>query len=133
MVTRQMVSNTGQVITIQGQIADPSKPFRVTLAWTDAPGNVAANPVVNDLDLQVDFGGQTYLGNQFSGSVSVAGGAADPLNNLESVWAPTGASGDFTIRIVGANIAGDGVRATAISRSDFALVVYSVQSQGRGR
>ncbi len=129
----KMVSNTGQVITIQGRIADPSKPFRVTLAWTDAPGSAAVNPVVNDLDLQVDFGGQTYLGNHFSGAVSVAGGTADHLNNLESVWAPAGASGDFTIRIVGANIAGDGVPGNGdLTDQDFALVVYNVQSQGSG-
>lgn len=129
----QMISNTGQVITVQGKIADPSKPFRVSLAWTDAPGNAAANPAVNDLDLQVDFGGQTYLGNQFTGAVSVAGGTADRLNNLESVWAPAGASGDFTIRIVGANIAGDGVPGNAdLTDQDFALVVYNVQAQGAG-
>jgi subtilase family protein/Big-like domain-containing protein len=127
------IANTGQVITLQGRIADPSKPFRVTLAWTDAPGSPAVSPVVNDLDLQVDFGGQTYLGNHFSGAVSVAGGTADPLNNLESVWAPAGASGDFTIRIVGANIAGDGVPGNAdLTDQDFALVVYNVQSQGSG-
>src|SRR5262249_57277200 len=41
--------------------------------------------------------------------VSVEGGTADPVNNLESVWAPAGASGDFTVRVVGANIAGDGI------------------------
>ena len=86
----QMIANTGQVFTIQGRIADPSKPFRVTLAWTDAPGNAAVNPAVNDLDLQVDFGGQTYLGNHFSGPVSTPGGTADRINNLEAVWAPVG-------------------------------------------
>jgi len=129
----KMVSDTGQVITIQGRIADPSKPFRVTLAWTDAPGSAAVNPVVNDLDLQVDFGGQTYLGNTFSGAVSIAGGTADRLNNLESVWAPVGASGNFTIRIVGANIAGDGVPGNGdLTDQDFALVVYNVQAQGSG-
>jgi len=129
----QMVSNTGQVVTIQGKIADPTKPFRVTLAWTDAPGSAAVNPVVNDLDLQVDFGGQTYLGNHFSGAVSTAGGTPDRLNNLESVWAPAGASGDFTVRIVGANIAGDGVPGNSdLTDQDFALVVYNVQGQGTG-
>jgi len=129
----KIISNTGESITIQGRIADPSKPFRVTLAWTDAPGSAAVSPVVNDLDLQVDFGGQTYLGNQFSADVSVAGGAADHLNNLESVWAPAGASGNFTIRIVGANIAGDGVPGNGdLTDQDFALVVYNVQAQGAG-
>jgi len=128
-----VVSNTGDVITVQGRIADPSKPFRVTLAWTDAPGNSATAPQVNDLDLQVDFGGQTYFGNHFSGAVSIAGGTGDRLNNLESVWAPPGASGDFTVRIVGANIAGDGVPGNDdVTDQDFALVVYNVQSQGSG-
>jgi len=129
----KVVSNTGDVITVQGRIADPSKPFRVTLAWTDAPGNSATAPQVNDLDLQVDFGGQTYFGNHFSGAVSIAGGTGDRLNNLESVWAPPGASGDFTVRIVGANIAGDGVPGNDdVTDQDFALVVYNVQSQGSG-
>ncbi len=129
----KMISNTGEVITIQGRIADPSKPFRVTLAWTDAPGTAAANPAVNDLDLQVDFGGQTYLGNHFNGAVSVSGGTSDRVNNLESVWAPAGSSGDFTIRIIGANIAGDGVPGNGdLTDQDFALVVYNVQAQGAG-
>ena len=129
----KMISNTGQVVTISGKVSDPSKPFRVTLAWTDAPGNAAANPAVNDLDLQVDIGGQTYLGNHFSGAVSSTGGTADHLNNVESVWAPGGASGEFTIRIVGANIAGDGVPGNGDSTDqDFALVVYNVQGQGGG-
>ena len=129
----KMISNTGQVITIEGKVSDPSKPFRVTLAWTDAPGNAAASPAVNDLDLQVDIGGQTYLGNHFSGSVSTSGGTADHLNNVESVWAPAGASGNFTIRIVGSNIAGDGVPGNGDNTDqDFALVVYNVQGQGGG-
>lgn len=129
----QVISNTGQVVTIQGKIADPSKPFRVTLAWTDVPGTTIASPLVNDLDLQVDFGGQTYLGNQFSGSSSTTGGIADRKNNLEAVWAPPGASGDFTIRIIGANIAGDGIPGNGdLTDQDFALVVYNVQGQGSG-
>jgi Subtilase family/Bacterial Ig domain len=129
----KMISNTGQVTTVQGKVSDPSKPFRVTLAWTDAPGNAAANPSVNDLDLQVDIGGQTYLGNHFNGAVSTSGGTADHLNNIESIWAPPGSSGDFTIRIVGANIAGDGVPGNGDNTDqDFALVVYNVQGQGGG-
>ena len=129
----QLLSNTGQVITVHGRVADPSKPFRVSLAWTDAPGNLLASPAVNDLDLQVDIGGKTYLGNQFTGAVSVEGGSADHLDNLEGVWAPQGASGDFTIRIVAANIAGDGVPGNSdLTDQDFALVVYNAQSPSSG-
>lgn len=128
-----VLANSGQSFTVQGRIADPSKPLRVTLAWTDAPGNPLASPVVNDLDLQVDVGGKTYLGNHFSGAVSVEGGSADRLNNLEGVWAPQGVSGNFTIRIVAANIAGDGVPGNAdLTDQDFALVVYNVDSGGGG-
>jgi subtilase family protein/Big-like domain-containing protein len=123
----QPLSDTGQIITVKGHVADPTKPFRVTLVWTDAPGNLLANPVVNDLDLQVDVGGNTYLGNVFAANVSTTGGPADKLNNVESVWAPDGVSGDFTVRIVAANIAGDGVPGSGdLTDQDFALVVYNV-------
>jgi hypothetical protein len=123
----QPLSDTGQVITVKGHVADPTKPFRVTLVWTDAPGNPAASPVVNDLDLQVDVGGKTYLGNIFAGNVSTEGGPGDKLNNVEAVWAPDGVSGDFTVRIIAANIAGDGVPGSGdVTDQDFALVVYNV-------
>ena len=128
-----VLANSGQSFTVQGRVADPSKPLRVTLAWTDAPGNPLASAVVNDLDLQVDVGGKTYLGNHFSGAVSVEGGSADRLNNVEGVWAPQGVSGNFTIRIVASNIAGDGVPGNAdLTDQDFALVVYNVDSGGGG-
>jgi hypothetical protein len=125
----QMLSNTGQVFTLHGRVGDPTKPFRVTLAWTDAPGTPAASPVVNDLDLQVDIGGKTYLGNSASGAFSIEGGTADHFNNLEAVWAPAGASGDFTIRVVAANLTGDGVPGNSnLTDQDFALVVYNTES-----
>ncbi|HKS40270.1 MAG TPA: S8 family serine peptidase [Blastocatellia bacterium] len=129
----QVIANTGQVVTVSGHVADPTKPFRVTLAWTDAPGPTAANPIVNNLDLQVVIDGKTYLGNRFAGAVSVEGGTADPLNNLESVWAPTGASGEFTVRIVGANIAGDGIPGNSdTTDQDFALVIYNATNESGG-
>src|SRR5262249_40748087 len=129
----QILERTGQVYLIHGHVADSSSQFRVTLAWTDAPGNPAANPSVNDLDLQVDVGGKTYLGNVFAGSASVSGGSPDRRNNLESVWLPAGATGDFTVRIVAANIAGDGVPGNNDpTDQDFALVVYNAGSQTGG-
>jgi hypothetical protein len=130
----QVFSSTGQSFTLEGTIVDTSKPFRVTIAWTDAPGTVVANPAVNDLDLQVEIDGKTYLGNRFSGQTSVEGGTADHLNNVESVWLPAGTNGDFVVRVVAANIVGDGVPAnTDPTDQDFALVIYNAQSgQGDG-
>jgi subtilisin family serine protease len=127
----EVISETGRVITISGRVGDPNKPFRVTLAWTDAPGSPAANPVVNNLDLQVEVDGKTYLGNRFNGDVSAEGGSPDPLNNVEAVYAPAGVTGEFIVRIVAANISGDGVPGNGDSTDqDFALVVYNVDSEG---
>jgi hypothetical protein len=130
----QVLDSTGQVYTLKGRINDPSKPLRITLAWTDAPGSPAANPAVNNLDLQVDLGGKTYLGNHFGGAFSIDGGSADSLNNLEAVYAPLGSSGEFTVRVVAANIAGDGIPGNNdATDQDFALVVYNaVVSNGGG-
>ena len=101
--------NTGELWTTTVGVPDPSKPLKISLTWTDAPGAVGANPaLVNNLDLEVDSDGQTYLGNVFSGGASATGGAADTLNNLENVFvmAPGGSA---EIRVRATNIAGDGV------------------------
>jgi hypothetical protein len=79
---------------------------------------------VNDLDLLVTVGTSIYRGNRFSGGRSVTGGAGDPRNNVENVYLPAGATGQFTVRIVARNIAGDGLPGNAdITDQDYALVV----------
>src|SRR5439155_311641 len=76
-----------------GTIADPSKPFRVSLVWTDAPGSTTGNAYVNDLDLEVTIGGTIYKGNVFDGATSAADGSFDSRNNVENVFLPAGVSG----------------------------------------
>jgi len=44
-----------------------ANPFVFTLAWTDPPGPTSGNAFVNNLDLLVTVGGNTYKGNVFSG------------------------------------------------------------------
>ena len=118
---------SGQVRTINGTISNSSKPFRVTLAWTDAPGSTTGSAWVNNLDLEVIIGGQTYRGNNFSGAFSIPNGVADDRNNLESVLIPAGVSGAFTVRIIATNIAGDAVPNNAAPLDqDFALVVFNM-------
>ena len=77
----EMFTASGQNFTVTGTIAEPSRPFRVTLAWTDAPGSTTGPAFNNDLDLTVTVGGQVYKGNVFSGALSTTGGAADMRNN----------------------------------------------------
>jgi hypothetical protein len=122
----RVFGNSGERDELRGTVSDPARPFRVTLAWTDAPGPTFADAYVNDLDLEVILGGQTYKGNVFSGTTSMTGGSADPRNNVESVFLPAGQSGPFTVRVLATNVAGDGLPGNADpTDQDFALVVYN--------
>ena len=118
--------NSGEVWTLNVGIVDPTKPLKVTVAWSDAPGAVGANPsLVNDLNLTVEVGGNTYLGNVFSGGWSVTGGSADTLNNLENVYVQN-PSGGVEITIDAFNIAGDGIPISGdTTDQDFALICYN--------
>src|SRR5262245_16247121 len=117
---------SGQQRIFTGTVNDNTKPLRVTLAWTDPPGPTSGNAFINNLDLEVTVGGNTYKGNVFTGANSVTGGAADTRNNVESVFLPAGVSGSIVVKVKGINIAGDGVpnNADALDQ-DFALVVYN--------
>ncbi|NJN96401.1 MAG: S8 family serine peptidase [Anaerolineales bacterium] len=119
-------SDTGQIYVANGNVISTGQPFRVTLAWTDTPGPTTGNAFVNDLDLEVIVGGNTYRGNVFSGANSVTGGSADPRNNVESVLLPAGVSGPYTVRVIAKNIAGNGVPNNPDpTDQDFALVTYN--------
>ncbi|MGD9875083.1 MAG: S8 family serine peptidase [Kiritimatiellia bacterium] len=117
---------SGQTRTMAGLVVSNSKPFRVTLSWTDAPGSTSGNSYNNDLNLVVVAGGVTYKGNVFSGSNSVAGGTADAKNNTESIFLPAGTTGAVVITVSAANINSDGVPndGDALDQ-DYALVAYN--------
>ncbi|MFT7618273.1 MAG: PKD repeat protein [Planctomycetota bacterium] len=121
-----VLPGSGASHQVTGSVANSANPFRVTLAWTDAPGTSTSAPWVNNLDLQVTVGGNTYRGNVFSGAHSSTGGSADFRNNVESVFLPAGVSGPFTITITGTSIGGDGIPGNADSTDqDFALYVHN--------
>ncbi len=118
---------TGQTRTLTGTVSSSSKPFRVTLAWTDVAGPTTGNAYVNNLDLTVTVGGNTYKGNVFNatGGLSTTGGTADAKNNVESVFLPAGVSGTYTVTVTAANIAGQADATVAGNNQDYALVVYN--------
>ncbi len=119
----QVLTETGQTWTWVGSSVDPSKPLRVALAWTDAAGAIGTSPQVNNLDLEVEVGSTTYLGNRMTGRWSTAGGTPDIRNNYEAVFLPAGAADSVTIRVKGFNIGGDGVPGNAdLTDQDFAIV-----------
>lgn len=141
-----LFTSSGSTYTISGTVADSEKPFRVVLAWTDAPGSTSGAAYVNNLDLEVTFDEEPqalYLGNLFQGSESrcidsVPGapvplclgsgqGTADTRNNTEAVFRPAGAaSGDFEVTVRAMTIAGDSLPGNGSSADqDFALFIYN--------
>src|SRR5690606_5886521 len=82
-----------------------------------------ANPaLVNNLDLEVETGGQTYRGNVFTDGMSGLGGVADERNNVENVFVAE-PGGSATIRIRATNLPGDGIPGNGVlTDQDFALV-----------
>jgi subtilisin family serine protease len=102
------------------------QPMKIMLVWTDAPGPGlgGATPAWNnDLDLVVQAGGGTYLGNVFGANGwSATGGARDFKNNAEGVFLPS-PSGTITVRVQATNLNSDGVPGAGDGiDQDFALV-----------
>ncbi len=97
--------STGTTITYTYQISSTGSPFKVTLAWSDYPGSLPSGGLVNNLDLRVTApDGTVYLGNQFTNGWSVTGGTADTLNNVESVFVQSAATGAWKVAVKGTNV-----------------------------
>ncbi|QYO66540.1 S8 family serine peptidase [Leptolyngbya sp. 7M] len=117
----------GQNVVYSGTVGDPSKPFRVTLVWTDPPG--VSNPaLVNNLDLSVQVGANLYRGNVFSNGHSATGGAFSTVDNVENVFLPAGiaAGTPITITVNATALNGDGILGNADATDQhFSLVAYN--------
>jgi hypothetical protein len=121
-------TDSGQTRTVLVAVTDASKPFRVSMVYTDAPGSTVGSAFVNDLNLTVTRAGKKYLGNVFSKEYSTTGGRPDPRNNAEHVFLPTGlqAGEVISIRVQASAINGDGITGNSDpTDQDFALVVYN--------
>ncbi|HEV2063755.1 MAG TPA: S8 family serine peptidase [Thermoanaerobaculia bacterium] len=110
-------SNTYTVTAAAGQ------EFRATLVWFDpeaTPGT--AITLVNNLNLTVSDGTNTYLGNVLNpAGASVTGGTADARNTVEQVRLTTPGVGTYTITVTAAAVPGNGRAYT--NRQGYALVV----------
>ena len=123
---------SGQTHSVRVEPVDPSKPLKVTLAWTDALGHGTGGRLaawVNDLDLVVSGpDGTTWLGNDFLDGFSKTGGKADRRNNLENVYLKTPAAGAYSVNVNAMNLIGDGMpNREGLTDQDFALVVTNAR------
>jgi len=129
---------SGEVWSVPLQVVDTNRPAKLSLVWTDAPGHGlgGATPAWNnDLDLEIDYQGQTYLGNQVGpGGWSVTGGQADYRNNSEGVWLGPTANGEVDVRVKATNLAWDGLPGQGgLSDQDFALVASNLEERSTFR
>ena len=143
-----------QAVLLQSQssyynvtVGDPSKPVKIVLTWTDAPGAVQqpgqylTKALVNDLDLRATWpDGLQYYGNAintvgYSYVPTCSRGTcvpADVLNNVEvlnidPVRFAGGANTSFTVRVWAAVVNGIGVPGVSggANNQDFALFVIN--------
>ncbi len=123
--------DTGEFWGLPVAAIDHSKPVRIMLVWTDAPGHGLGGSTPawnNDLDLELEVGGEVFRGNAFDGVTgwSTAGGSVDFMNNTEGIFLPPGMLGEMVIRVVASNISSDGVPGVGdTTDQDFALVCYN--------
>ncbi|HXT39183.1 MAG TPA: S8 family serine peptidase, partial [Candidatus Angelobacter sp.] len=121
-------------VSADGQV----DPLRVTLVWTDPPGNPGAGvKLVNDLDLIVTNldTGEVFLGNNmpvgfdFTQPSDLGGTNAAPfdfVNNVENVFLQPPLGTNYSITVVGRRVSVNAVTANTNGIvQDFALVMSS--------
>ncbi|MCX8156876.1 MAG: S8 family serine peptidase [Verrucomicrobiae bacterium] len=141
---RILTTGDSQARTVTLSAAAQTQPLRITLAWTDPPGNpVASVKLVNDLDLIVsnNITHQVYFGNNFepdndfttpvvatnqAGSNVLAALQADYVNNVENVIIREPTGGSFTVIVRARRVNVNAVTSfTNGIGQDYALVISS--------
>lgn len=137
--TNTLITGQSQTRTlVLGNNAD-TRPLRVTLVWTDPPGNpVAGLKLVNDLDLVVTNldSGEVYFGNDIiSGNFNSPWDTnglptVDSINNVENVFIapPLGTNFSVTVRARSVNVNAVTAHPDGIAQ-DYALVISSGDQQ----
>ena len=134
---------TGASRTVQLQLplgGARSQPLRVTLVWTDPPGNPAAGiKLVNDLDLIVTNldTGDVYYGNDLPGGSTFndpwdtnTPPNIDSVNNVENIYLPPTLDTNYTITVRAHAINVNAVTAHPNDTvQDYALVISSGDGQ----
>ena len=110
-------------------------PLRLTLAWTDPPGNpAAAFKIVNNLELIVTnlTTGQIYYGNNFDSSTPTYTVASrtndtpvlDSVNNVQNIVIPSTLAAQYSVTVIGRSVNVNAVTAEQTNIvQDYALVI----------
>jgi len=109
--------------------------LRIALCWTDPPGAGGANPaLVNNLDLSVEAGDYTYIGNNFDEGFSADDDTAshDMIDNVECVFIHYPIAGvEYKVHVKAASLLGDGNPDNPdLTDQTFALVILNGDAIG---
>jgi subtilisin family serine protease len=124
-----LFDETGEIWNYTIDNLEPNYDVKSMLVWTDAPGPPSGGTTpawVNNLDLSLTVGSNTYLGNNFDANgLSFPGGSSDEINNTEGIFLSNQTDTSLTFTVTASQIAGDGVPNLGDSTDqDFALVIY---------
>jgi len=137
--TNALATGQGQTYTVTVTTNAQSLPLRITLVWTDPPGDPAASvKLVNDLDLVVTnldtldvyFGNDILVGSIFNSAWDTnTPPNVDSVNNVENVYldaldAPLGANYSVTVSARRVNVNAVTAQANNVAQ-DYALVISS--------
>jgi subtilisin-like proprotein convertase family protein len=131
--SRSTLSDVGSRVAFTGVIADATRETRITLVWSDPPA-LADPALVNNLDLKVQIGSSTYLGNVFLNGSSTTGGSADSTNNVEEIRLPAGiaAGTPVTIEISAVALNGNGKPGNSDPTDQgFSIAAFNINGQAR--
>jgi hypothetical protein len=131
---RNPFTASSQEHSIKVTPVDENEELRITLAWTDPPGEIGATrALVNDLDLEVteENTGHIYKGNVFSEGYSITGGNYDNRNNVECVYIKK-PKGLYEIRIIATISANARPPFNKVPWQDYALVISNAKPEENG-
>ncbi|MEI2727024.1 MAG: proprotein convertase P-domain-containing protein [Verrucomicrobiota bacterium] len=134
--SRALATGQSQTRSLAINEAGRNVPLRVTLVWTDPPGNpVAGVKLVNDLDLVVTnlTTGEVFFGNDIPVSSTFTfpwetntPPNVDSINNVENVYLAPALGTNYSITVVGRRVNVNAVTAqTNNVVQDYALVISS--------
>jgi hypothetical protein len=98
-IDRKKGLKTGQAKSIMAEVLSSEMSFKVTLVWTDYPGQ----SLINKLNLIItDPGGKRFNANVFEPPFY---SSLDISKNVESEFIPDPVPGVYKIEVVGSNVA----------------------------
>jgi hypothetical protein len=122
--------STGEVQSYNVDTKDVNLPLKITLVWTDPPGEPRGHKaLVNDLDLEVEeiSTGSIFKGNVFEKGFSIVGGNFDEYNNIECVYIKNPV-GSYKVNIIASDLNKDAKPPFGSSEwQDYSLVVANAR------